>query len=345
MSKTKLQKAVTALESPYANGGIVNLGEVRRFPKKIKTGRPSIDYVTDGGIPIGRLILIAGEPSAGKSSLTIQVVQQILNEIALTKENPKVLYCDTEYTLTSDYIEALGSNPYCFDHYFPPSTEKMFTKLREVVQNYDIVVIDSINNSASEEQQTKDAEGRTMANRAITMSSQLPIIIGMCNQFDTTLIILSQIRDNMNAAGPYSPKTVIPGGKSLHHNSSMTLELKKSTKKKEGTKDEMELYETISGHMVTIKCAKNKVGKPDRTVQIEFSHGEGYTIEADIASTAIRMGIVEKAGAWLKYNGETLCQGQDKLKLFFEDNPDFMQEILEKIEKLSEPDEIEEQST
>ena len=328
MSK-KVKSTSDSLKNPYADGAIVNLGKTRRTPVKVLTGRPSIDYVTDGGIPIGRQIIIAGEPSAGKSTLAIQVTQAILDK--LDKEDAKVLYCDNEYTLTTDYIEDLGGNPFMFDHYFPQSTEKMFTKLRQVIPDYDVIIIDSINNSASEEQHSKDAEGRTMANRAITMSSQLPICVGMCNQHNTTLIILSQVRDNMNATGPYSPKTVIPGGRSFHHNSSMTLELKKSTKKKEGKKNEMELYDTIGGHMVTVKCSKNKVGTPDRTVKIEFTHGRGYTLAADVAGAAVAYGLVEKAGSWLKYNGETICQGQDKLKPMLEDNPQFMAEIQAKL--------------
>lgn len=329
------QKTINALESPYANGGIVNLGVFRRVPQKVLTGRPSIDYVTDGGFPIGREILIAGEPSAGKSSLTIQLVDILLKALKKMGDDRKALYVDTEFTLTTDYIESLGADPNNFDHVMPESTEAMFDLIRENVAKYAIIVIDSINNSASEEQLGKGAGDATMANRAKVLTSQLPITLGLCTQHNTTLFILSQIRENMKAVGPYSPKTTIPGGKSLHHNSSMTIELKKSTKKKEGTKDEMELYDTVYGHMVTFLVSKNKVGTPNRTVQVEFKYGSGYTTSADIASAALRMNIVKTAGSWVKYNDGTICQGKDNLGQFLEDNPEFSEELLVKInEKL-----------
>ena len=64
--KDPVNEAFKNFSSLYAGGGIVNLADNPRYPKKVTTNRPSIDYLTDGGLPIGRLILIAGEPSAGK---------------------------------------------------------------------------------------------------------------------------------------------------------------------------------------------------------------------------------------------------------------------------------------
>lgn len=315
----KLEKELDFL---YAKGNIVNLAENPRYAEKVLTGRPSIDYITDGGIPKGRLILIAGEPSAGKSSLTIQMTDLI---------GDKILYVDTEATLTTDYIEALGADPYKFSHCIPESTEQMCDIIRKQIPNFDVIVVDSINNSSSNEQLQKTAGERTMANRAITLASQLPILVSLCNQYNTTLIILSQIRDNMNKTNPYSPDTVIPGGKSLHHNSSMTLELKPSTKKKSKDSDEMGLYETITGRMVRITCSKNKVGKAMRTSEIEFSYGKGYTLEADIASSALRLGILEKAGSWLKYKGSSVAQGIDNLVPVLFDNPELLEEITQEV--------------
>lgn len=322
----KTNKADKALDNLYAGGAIVNLGKNPRYVEKKPTNRPSMDYVTDGGIPKGRLILVAGAPSAGKSSWTIQM-SDIIGE--------KILYIDTEATLTTDYIESLGGDPSKFDHVIPESTEQLCNIIRQQAGNYDVIVTDSINNSASSEQIQKTAEEKTMANRANVLSAQLPIIISLCNQYNTTLFILSQIRDNMNKANMYSPDTVIPGGKSLHHNSSMTLEFRPSTKKKSKDSDEMEAYDTISGRMVRIHCSKNKVGKPFRTVEVEFALGKGYTVEADIASAAIRLGIIKKKGSWLYYNDATICQGADNLSLTLEDNPELMEELAAKIEEIT----------
>lgn len=322
-----INKASEAVDFLYAKGNIVNLGENRRVVQKVATGRPSLDFLTDGGFPKGRLILIAGEPSGGKSSLTIQI-SDVIGE--------KILYLDTEATLTSDYIEALGADVNKFSHAIPETTEQMCNIIRKEIPNFDVIVVDSINNSASNEQMQKSADEKTMANRANVLSAQLPILINKANQYNTTLIILSQIRDNMNKANMYSPDTIIPGGKSLHHNSSLTLELKPSTKKKAKDSDEMDLYETVTGRMVRIFCSKNKVGKPFRTVELEFSYGMGYTIESDIASSAVRLGILEKAGSWIKYEGTSIAQGIDNVVPVLLENPELLESLRNAVnEKIS----------
>ena len=328
----KSKKALDALENPYAGGAIVNLGQIPRKVKKALTGRPSIDYVTDGGIPLGRMILIAGHESAGKSSLAIQLIECILNYWG---EDARALYLDTEYTLTSDYLTELGTDSTRVDHAMPESTEQMYNIIRANVSKYKLILIDSINNSKSEEELGKAAEDLSMAKSARTSATQLPICLGMCAQHDTTLIILSQVRENMKATGPYSPKTVIPGGRSLHHNSSLTLEMKQATKKKSADSDELELYDTIGGHMTRITAKKNKVGDPHRTVEVEFEYGRGFTIEADIAAAALRLKIFTLAGSWVKYGGNTVVQGKDNLKYFLEDNPELTEKVLDEIERLT----------
>lgn len=322
--KESINEALESFNNLYAGGKIVNLGENPRYPIKVSTGRPSIDYVTDGGLPKGRMILVAGEPSAGKSSLTIQIAESL---------GDRVLYVDTESTLTSDYLTSLGADPFKFGHVLPTTTEELCDIVRAQIPNFDVIVVDSINNSASNEQLSKGAGDRTMANRALVMSAQLPILIGLCNQYNTTLIILSQVRDNMDKANKYAPDTVVPGGRSLHHNSSMTLELfKSSKKKKEGGDGLNNKKEEIEGNMVRIKCTKNKVGTVNREVSVEFTYGQGYTLEADYAAAAEQFGIVTMKGSWVKYGEESIVQGKDNLKYYLKENPAIFEDIKQQVD-------------
>lgn len=324
MAKSKKEDGFEKIESLYKNGGIVNLEDNPRFTTKINTKRPSLQFVTDGGFPVGRLILISGQESAGKSSLAIQISQIIAEDI-----NKNILYVDTEHTTTTDYIRQLvGGSAKRFNHCMPETTELMCDIIRKEIPNYGVVIIDSINNSSSNQRMQKEAGEYTMSDRARTLSEQLPILISLADQYDTTLIVLSQVRDNMNKANKYSPDTVVPGGRSLHHNSSLSIEMYPAMKKKEGKSDEMELYETISGRMVKIKVVKNKVGKPFRSVELEFTYGLGYTIESDVASSAKRLGILEMAGSWVKYKGTTLVQGIDNLVPMLFDNPDLLDRLI-----------------
>ena len=317
------------VENLYKNGAIVNLEDNPRVTTKVKTDRPSLDFVTDGGLPLGRLILISGQESSGKSSLAIQLSQIIADNI-----NRDILYLDTEHTTTTEYIRKLiGGSAKRFNHCMPETTEIMCDIIRRDIPKYGVMIIDSINNSASNERMQKEAGEYTMSNRARVLSEQLPILISLADQHNTTLIFLSQVRDNMNKANKYSPDTVVPGGRSLHHNSSVSIEMYPAMKKKEGKSDEMELYETISGRMIKIKVVKNKVGKPFRSVEIEFTYGLGFTIESDVVSAAKRLGILEMAGSWVKYKGTTIVQGIDNLVPLLFDNKELLEELIKEIDE------------
>lgn len=330
MSKER-KETVKAFDSLYAKNSIVNLGENPRHARKVRTNRPSIDYVTDGGIPTGRVILAAGEKSSGKSSLVIQLADTVSEEIEKSGAGDgKILYVDTEYTLTTDYIESLGANPSRFDHAMPESTEKMCDLIRANISKYSVIVIDSINNSSSEEQLEKNADQKTMANRASVLSAQLPIITGLCSQYNVTLFVISQIRQNINKKGPYDKDYTIPGGESLQHNATMIIEMKPSTKKKEGSTD-FELYDSISGRMINIHVSKNKVGNPFRTVQVEFTYSKGFTEHADVIASAQRLGIIENKGAWFYYGDEHKFQGETRLRQAFESDEVLYKKLKEQV--------------
>jgi recombination protein RecA len=57
-------------------------------------------------------------------------------------------------------------------------------------------------------------------------------------------------------------------------------------------------------------------------------YNEGISKTGDVLDLAIQHNILEKAGAFVKYNGETLGQGREQVKKLFKEKP----ELLSKIE-------------
>ena len=51
----------------------------------------------------------------------------------------------------------------------------------------------------------------------------------------------------------------------------------------------------------------------------------------DILDLAVQYNIIDKAGAFLKYNGETLGQGREAVKKLFREKPELMEEIDKKV--------------
>lgn len=336
MSK-EVEAAQKALEALLKSGTVVNMKKNPVKTHLVRSDKPSMNYVTDGGYPVGKMMIFAGEKSAGKTTLAIQEAPTIARETAKLKgrdDEGRILFLDNERTTTTDFIETLGQNPNIFFLHKVDTTESMMDMARQLAPAFDLVIIDSLNNSASAEQMQKTAGERTMANRAQVMTDQLPIIVGLCDRVQTSLIILSQIRENMNKANKYSPDFIIPGGQSFHHNSSLTLEMFPSTKLRVDAGSAMELYKTTTGQMTRIVCSKNKNGKRDRQVSLELEYGKGFSMEADVISSAARLNLIEKKGSWYSYDGTSLGQGMNKVKETLADNPELLEILKKEIEEI-----------
>ena len=59
---------------------------------------------------------------------------------------------------------------------------------------------------------------------------------------------------------------------------------------------------------------KNKIAAPFRTAEFDIMYNEGINKVGDVLDLAVQKGIVDKAGAFLKYNGETIAQGREAAK-------------------------------
>jgi recombination protein RecA len=68
-------------------------------------------------------------------------------------------------------------------------------------------------------------------------------------------------------------------------------------------------------------------------------YNEGVSKTGDVLDLAVSHGILEKAGAFIKYNGETLGQGREAVKQLFKEKPELMAEIEAKVREAAKNDE------
>ena len=66
-------------------------------------------------------------------------------------------------------------------------------------------------------------------------------------------------------------------------------------------------------------------------------YNEGISKTGDVLDLAIQKGIVEKAGAFLKYNGETIAQGREAAKALLKSKPELLAEIEAKVRDSGAP--------
>lgn len=104
-------------------------------PRIISTD-PEFNRVLGGGIVLGSLILIGGEPGIGKSTLLLQ--------IALSLKNLKILYVSGEESMEqikmrADRVENMNQNCFIFSE---TNTQKIFEQIKKIEPQ--LIIIDSI---------------------------------------------------------------------------------------------------------------------------------------------------------------------------------------------------------
>lgn len=116
---------------------IMSLNEITDdVEKRISTGIKEFDRVLGGGIVIGSLVLISGDPGIGKSTILLQICQHI--------NNKKILYVSGEESANQIKMRANRLNVTTDNLYILPQTDVAFIVETIKAEKPDLVIIDSI---------------------------------------------------------------------------------------------------------------------------------------------------------------------------------------------------------
>ncbi|MEM5853037.1 MAG: hypothetical protein QXG39_02825 [Candidatus Aenigmatarchaeota archaeon] len=249
-----------------------------------------LDYITDGGIPFGAITQFYGPPSIGKSTLSYWIMQEA------QRKNLQCLVVDSEGSLTSEYVKALGVDP---KKVFVIRDVHMHKVMRAVAlavrKGTKFVIIDSIsallpgNVAECEEEERKAAIGE----HARELTRLLPMLLHEVIQNNAICIVINQIRHLVDVKNPYlKGKTYITGGNALMHYSTLNIELRLEDEDK-GVK------------ILSAKVTKNKAGLPQREGLVKLVLGRGIDLAYDIFTFFEMKGLIEHKGAWIAHQGQT----------------------------------------
>ena len=142
----KVSSAKTGAAKEAKNVQLVTLKSVStKEDDRIKTTINELDRVLGGGIVPGSLVLVGGDPGIGKSTLLLQVCQQLSNQ------NKKVLYISGEESLKQIKLRANRIGEFSESLYLLCETNLDIIRNIIEMQKPDVVVIDSIQTMYNEE--------------------------------------------------------------------------------------------------------------------------------------------------------------------------------------------------
>jgi len=317
-----LEDTVDQIKGRFGDGSIMKLGEAERVDVDvIPTGSISLDMALGvGGMPKGRIIEVFGLESSGKSTLALHVIAQA------QKKGGLAAFIDAEHALDPEYAKKIGVKVNDLLISQPDTGEQALEILESLVKSgaVDIAVVDSVA-ALTPRAEIEGEMGQThIGLQARLMSQALRKLTAIVHKSGTTVIFVNQIR--MKIGVMFGNPEETPGGKALKFYSSVRLELRRSAKIKQG--------DQIIGNRVKAKVVKNKVAPPFQQTEFDIFYNEGISRLADILNTGLKLGAVNRSGAWFNYKDEKLGQGLEAAKAYLKENPRLVTEIVKEIKKV-----------
>lgn len=285
----------------------------------VPTGSLALDYALGtGGWPLGHPVEVYGAPDIGKSSVigfqgikNAQAMGFLCGIIALEPG------FDPEWAYTN------GVDPETVVIARPDNGEIAFEILHEWTKEDDVdfILFDSIGAIQSEIEQEEGAKSRVGgASKLIT--DGVKRILMPTWKHNKGLIFLNQQRDDMKSRIP-GQKTS-PGGNAVHHSAAIRVHLKQSGSP---FKSVVNGEEMVVGKTMVADIVRNKLSEGSkRRAEFDFYQANseenvvGIDTGKDIVSTAMRTGVIAKAGAYYRHdsfpadkNGTHQIQGKDNV--------------------------------
>lgn len=310
-----LENTLTDLTKRYGDGAIVRLGDATHLNVAvIPTGSLAIDLALGvGGIPRGRVTEIYGPESSGKTTLCLHVIAeaQAMGGVCA--------FVDMEHALDPIYAERLGVD---VDNLYisQPDTGEQALEITEALVRsgaLDVVVVDSVAALVPRAELEGEMGDSHVGLQARLMSQALRKLSGAIKQSNTAVIFTNQLREKIGVMFG-NPETTT-GGRALRFYASVRIDIRRIQAIK--FKDE------ILGNRTRVKVTKNKVAPPFRQAEIDLMYDYGFSKESDVLDLGVESGVIEKRGAFFRYNDEIIGQGRENAKQYLRDNPDFMHDL------------------
>ena len=297
-----------------------------------------LNRALNGGLPLGRQVLIWGSKSSAKSSLCLQMVAQA------QQEGKICAWIDAEMSYSEEWAERLGVD----------SSQLIYSQARTINEmvdvgtnlmnaGVDIIVIDSITSLLPAIYFEKDsAELKQLENtkqigaESRDFSNAWKMLNYANNKVKPTMLVLiSQSRNNISAMYTSQQPS---GGQATKFYSSTIIKLFSSESDNQAIKGKIKvgdkLIEEKVGRKVRWEVQFSKTSPAFASGEYDFYfRGDSCGIDTigDLVDTAELAGLVTRTGAWYQLDDGSKVQGRDAFIARVREDIDLQNSIKEKL--------------
>lgn len=294
---------------------------------------PQMNYLTRGGVPVGRMVQLVGLPQSGKTTTALDIISNYQKK----DKTRYTVYLDAENTLDKEWGEIIGVD---WGRVILIQPEAEYgEQLLDMILDYirtgkvGLVVLDSVPFIIPKAVQEKGLDEKSYGGNSALIKSFCDKVIPLLHKTECTFLMLNQLRENIG--NPYKPYK-IPCGTALAHACSQILWFTKGSLLDEKYKEVSSNYANPIGNMVSVKMEKNKVTKNDRRLgTYTLNYSSGVDEIKDVLDMGLVLGIISQSGAWfkaIKKDGtEAKMQGFNGVQDFYYNDLDELEYLKERV--------------
>jgi RecA/RadA recombinase len=282
----------------------------------IDTGNYSLNYLISGdfykGIPLGKVSILAGEPSAGKSLLCANVIKHA-QEMGIY-----VILIDSENALDESWLKAFDVE----------TTEDKLLKLNmamvddvaktisEFVKEYKLIdvndrpqvlfVVDSLGMLLVEAQINQFSEGNLKGDFGHKPKALKALITNCVNMFGSLGIGLLATNHTYSSQNIFAPDDVVSGGSGPIFAASILVALKKGKLKED---EDGSKITDVSGIRAMCKVMKTRYSKPFEGTELKIPYAGGLDKYSGLFELFEKNNLLTKDGnkfAYTKTDGSIM---------------------------------------
>lgn len=317
-----LQSFLETVSTAIGDDAVARYDDPETYPKikRIPSGSSKLDEILGGGWPVGRMSMVYGKESSGKSTLALEAIASMQ---ANTEKNAFALFVDTEHAMDFSYAKNLGVDMAKVYFSQPNGANEALKVILESVRHnaHRLIILDSAAALITEDQLQADP-GDSSAKAAVArlLAIELPKIISRLQEADCSCIVLNQTRERPGMM--FGNPEYTPGGLALGFYASIILKLQKI-----GQPEEEKGVNVSSKTKANTK--KNKTFPPFKECEFFIRYGEGIDELSDLLDLALDLGIFIKKGSWYKSpKGNNLAQGKEAMHLYLKDKQDKLKKLI-----------------
>ena len=268
----QVQSICKELQKKSGEGSIFLTGKDKALViPRWSTQIEDLDALVGGGIPKGRIVEIFGPESSGKTSLVYWLMS--LHKLGV--------YIPIEGTYDEARARSIGVKSKQMIVYRANYGEEALNAVIKFAKaGVPIIAIDSVPACQPKEDVDKIEKDTSNESRiggiARLFSKTLPTVVRICEETGTTLILVNQVRDKMNAM-LFGEKDDTPGGRAIKFYSSIRIKVARRAWIEIPNKNPAISSDTEKvGIIMKAKISKSKVSNPFGEAELPFFFDRGF---------------------------------------------------------------------